>query len=53
MEYIVLFGDTIEVLVSRVNNMVEFGFKPIGGVAISYSRSGGYTTEKYCQAMIK
>jgi hypothetical protein len=53
MEYFVAQGETIDKLVSRVNNMIKAGFKPIGGVSISYSRSDGYTVEKYYQAMIK
>ena len=33
MEYIVVKGEYLEQLVTRVNNLLDFGFKPIGGVS--------------------
>ena len=53
MEYIIAQGNSLELLVSRVTNFIGAGFTPLGGVSISYSRSGGFTAELYCQAMTK
>jgi hypothetical protein len=54
MEYTVIKHDSIEALIEVVNEYIQDGWKPLGGVAISTSvGSGSYSQSEYAQAMTK
>lgn len=54
-QYIVVQEDMIVLLAMKVNELIEKGFKPIGGVAVGKTSSTTHYGEKtvYCQAMIR
>jgi hypothetical protein len=53
MQYRVLSDKDLDALVELVNDALDDGWKPQGGVAISSSTDQGYTRELFAQAMIK
>ena len=50
-QYIIVQEKMIVSLAMKVNDLIEEGFKPIGGVAIGKNNYGQETI--YCQAMIR
>ena len=54
-QYIVVQEDLVVLLAMKVNEHIEKGFKPIGGVAIGKTHCATHYGEKtiYCQAMIR
>ncbi len=52
--YIVINRNDLHGLLERVNEMIELGYKPIGGIAIQTDVNDGYSTSStFYQAMIK
>ena len=62
MKYIVLDGKEIEELTEKVNSLIEKGFQPLGGIAVTHTImpankgsvfSSGSHHKSFYQAMIK
>ena len=52
MQYIVISATEIDELIKEVNDNIQQGWEPIGGVAIDSSSSNGKTS-KYFQSLVK
>lgn len=50
MEYQILGGNSAALLEEKVNDVVNFGWKPIGGVSLTVDN---YQNKVWIQAMIK
>ena len=53
MEYEIVENINLVRMVEDVNNMVDEGWEPIGGVAVSTCEYRGYEEKTYLQAIIR
>lgn len=57
MNYIILTSDTANLMEKLVNESIQDGWKPLGGVGYAFiqqtKHDGLYIVEQYTQAMIK
>jgi uncharacterized protein DUF1737 len=50
-KYVIVTGDSINELTSKVNTYIEDGYLPLGGVSMMYKEGTTYL-DGYCQAMV-
>jgi hypothetical protein len=53
MEYEIAESNSLIEMVEDVNNMINEGWEPFGGIAVSSCETWGYKEKTYIQAMIK
>lgn len=53
MEYTVVKFDDLVLLIKLVNQLIKEGWVLQGGVSVCESRSGGFATNVYAQALIR